>query len=255
MFRPIRTKKVYEEVLEQVKNLMAEGVLAPGDRLLPERELADKLQISRASVREAFKVLEVLGLIESKPGGGTVLREPRIVNFIEPLALLLSGDAAGAMETFEVREILEQASAALAAERASEEDLEKIGTILESFRHLDDVERLTRADYEFHYAIAEATHNSVLAKIMNMIADLIEQSMRNARQQQFADPEVAEVLSRQHEEIFAAISARDAKAARRAMYRHLTYSKQQILLLRAKKKEVRYRYMLRSSKGCFCPEK
>lgn len=241
MFRPIKTKKVYEEVLEQVKNLMAEGVLAPGDRLLPERELAEKLKISRASVREAFKVLEVLGLIESKPGGGTVLKEPRIANFIEPLALLLSGDAAGAMETFEVREILEQASAALAAERATEEDIEKIRGILGSFSQLNDVERLTKADYEFHYAIAEATQNSVLAKVMSMIADLIEQTMRNVRRQQFANPEVAETLARQHEEIFQCIASRDSKAARRAMCRHLAYSRQQILLLQASKKSAEAR--------------
>ncbi len=228
IFKPIRTKKVYEEVIDQIKNLIAEKVLVPGDKLLPERELAERLQVSRSSVREAFKVLEILGIIESRPRGGTVLKEPQLSDLIELLTFLLTTDSNNFAGIFEVRQIMEEASAGLAARRATDNDIKRIQKELEAMRVQKEVENLTKADLKFHYAIAVATKNNVLVKIMNLISDLIENFMLNARRRQFANPEVAENYMRQHMAIFEAIARRDEKNASLLMREHLYYAREQL---------------------------
>ena len=105
--KPIKTKKIYEEIVEQIKELFAQGDLKPGDKLLSEREFAERLQVSRASVREALSALEAMGLIEIKPGEGTFIRQMGVSSIIEPLALLLLMEKDQVFELFELRKILE----------------------------------------------------------------------------------------------------------------------------------------------------
>ncbi|KUK40451.1 MAG: GntR domain protein, partial [Clostridia bacterium 62_21] len=88
-FRPIKKKKTYEEIIEQVKRMIAEGVLQPGDRLISERELADKLEVGRSAVREAFRALEAMGVVEVRPGEGTFIREVDVGTIIETLGMVL----------------------------------------------------------------------------------------------------------------------------------------------------------------------
>ena len=85
-FKPIKAKKIYEEIVEQIRLLMAGGELKPGDKLLPERELADRLQVSRASVREAIRALEMMGFVEIRPGDGTFVRDRNTDEIIQPLS-------------------------------------------------------------------------------------------------------------------------------------------------------------------------
>ena len=86
---PIRTKRLYEEIVEQIRQLISDGKLKPGDKLLAERELADRFQVSRASVREAIRTLEMLGVIDIRPGEGTFIRETEADDIIRPLPALI----------------------------------------------------------------------------------------------------------------------------------------------------------------------
>ncbi|MCX6546787.1 MAG: FadR/GntR family transcriptional regulator, partial [Acidobacteria bacterium] len=165
---PIRTKRLYEEIVEQIRLLIADGKLKPGDKLLAERELADRFQVSRASVREAIRTLEMLGVIDIRPGEGTYIRETETDDIIRPLAMFLAVERSSVIDMFEMRRIFETATASLAAQRATDQEILEIETILEDMKerlNLQDPEKGEEFDAAFHFAIAEATHNSLLAKL------------------------------------------------------------------------------------------
>jgi len=140
---PIKSTRIYEEIVRQVKQMIAEGRLKSGDQLPPERDLAEKFVVSRTSVREALRALESLGLVEIRPGEGTFIREVSVEALIEPLALVMASQRGAIAELFEARRLLEPAIAALAAGRATPEELSEMERILESRRRRSP--RATRA--------------------------------------------------------------------------------------------------------------
>ncbi|HHV79000.1 MAG TPA: FadR family transcriptional regulator [Firmicutes bacterium] len=231
-FKPIRTKRVYEAIVEQVRQMVVSGVLKPGDKLISERELADKLKVSRASVREALSVLEMLGLTESRPGEGTFIREGATELVIQPFALMVLRDRDIGFELLEVRKVLEVGSARLAAERATQEDLKRIASCLEDMKReiavgdLGDI-----SDFNFHFAVAESTKNSVLVRVMSMISDLFAQGLRSSRLRLYTLPEMGKILLSQHAAIYHEIAARNPEAAAEVMYRHLAFVEDQLRLL------------------------
>lgn len=231
MFKPIKQKRVYEEIVEQIKQLVAEGALKPGDRLISERELADRLQVSRASIREAFSALDMFGILESKPGEGTFIREVPQDSIIKPLALVFMLYKDSGLEVLEVRTILEAESAALAAKRATPEDIEKIKCCLDLMEQdvlAGNIGEIPDAD--FHLAIAEAADNKVLVRLMHTVSDLIVETMRYSRQRMFQTVGNQDKLFSQHRKIYQAIHARNSKEARAAMKEHLTFVIEQITL-------------------------
>lgn len=222
MFRPVKTKKVYEEIIEQVKLLITEGQLQPGDKLLSERELAERLNVSRASVREAFSALEMMGIIKIKPGEGSFVRQVSFDNLIEPLSFVLQLETDDMFEWLEVRKVLEVSAAGMAAQRATKVDLEEIGKALGAMRReVEKGELGDLADADFHYAVMRATQNSILNRIMNTIHDLMLTNMRNSRQRMFNSPGIPEKLLELHEQIYQAICDKDPKMARHYMQQHL----------------------------------
>lgn len=223
VFKPVKTKKVYEEIIEQVKLLITEGQLQPGDKLLSERELAEKLDVSRASVREAFSALEMAGIIKIKPGEGSFVRQVSFNNLIEPLSFMLQLETDDMFELLEVRKVLEVAAVGMAAQRATEQDIEAMGKALQAMHQdvlrgdLGDV-----ADAEFHYSVMHAAHNSILNRVMNTIHDLMLSNMRNSRQRMFNSPGMPQILLGMHQNIYQAICDGDAKMARHYMQQHLS---------------------------------
>ncbi|HZW83980.1 MAG TPA: FadR/GntR family transcriptional regulator [Candidatus Deferrimicrobium sp.] len=221
-FKPIKTRKIYEEIVEQIRQLIKDGELNPGDRLLSERELCERLQVSRASVREALSALEIMGLIEVKPGEGTFIRQTSVDSIIGPMALILSMEKDTIMELLEVRKVLEVEAAGLAAERATQEELDEMGEALEEMiQDLNEGKLGENADHKLHYAIYKATHNSVLLRLMNTISDSMEKNIRTNRQRLYALPGNPEKLLKEHAAIAKAIGKRDAEKARECMYEHL----------------------------------
>src|SRR5262244_2987720 len=128
---PIKSTRIYEEIVRQIKSMITEGRLKSGDQLPPERDLAEKFLVSRTSVREALRALESRGLIEIRAGEGAFIRDISVETLIEPLALVILPHREAVGELFEARRLLEPAISALAARRATREELTEMERILE----------------------------------------------------------------------------------------------------------------------------
>src|SRR2546427_7957203 len=128
---PVKSTRIYEEIVRQIKAMISEGRLKSGDQLPPERDLAEKFLVSRTSVREALRALESVGLIEIRPGEGTFVREISVEALVEPLALVLLSQRAMIEELFEARRLLEPTIAGLAARRATRDEVHEMERILD----------------------------------------------------------------------------------------------------------------------------
>ena len=225
---PIRTKRLYEEIVEQIRLLIADGKLKPGDKLLAERELADRFQVSRASVREAIRTLEMLGVIDIRPGEGTYIRETETDDIIRPLAMFLAVERSSVIDMFEMRRIFETATASLAAQRATDQEILEIETTLEDMKerlNLQDPEKGEEFDAAFHFAIAEATHNTLLAKLFKTVSEDFSKANSAARRRLYLDNvKNPQRIIDQHSNILKAIQARSPKGAAEAMRVHLKFA-------------------------------
>jgi GntR family transcriptional repressor for pyruvate dehydrogenase complex len=215
---PIKSTRIYEEIVRQVKTMIAEGRLKGGDRLPPERDLAEKFVVSRTSVREALRTLESLGLVEIRPGEGTFIREVSIDALVEPLALLMASQREATGELFEARRLLEPSLAALAANRATPEEIQEMERILEEqAREIGSGRTGLAQDAQFHAAIGVAAHNRAITRIAHAIMDLLTQS----REDSLNTPGRPTRSHEDHRRVVAAIRARDAEGARAAMLEHI----------------------------------
>jgi len=215
---PVRSTRIYQEIARQVKQMIAEGRLKSGDRLPPERDLAEKFVVSRTSVREALRALETLGLIEIRPGEGTFVREVSVEALIEPLALAMASQRAAIRDLFEARRLLEPAVAALAASRATSDEVQEMARILEEQAAEIAAGKTGLAqDAAFHAAICGAAHNAAITRIAHAIMDLLSQS----REESLNTPGRVKRSHRDHRRILAAISRHDERLARQAMVDHL----------------------------------
>jgi GntR family transcriptional regulator, transcriptional repressor for pyruvate dehydrogenase complex len=215
---PIKSTRIYEEIVRQVKVMIAEGRLKGGDRLPPERDLAEKFVVSRTSVREALRALESLGLVEIRPGEGTFIREVSIDALVEPLALLMASQREATGELFEARRLLEPSLAALAATRATPEEIQEMERILEEQSREIGAGRTGLAqDAQFHAAIGTAAHNRAITRIAHAIMDLLTQS----REDSLNTPGRPTRSHQDHRRILQAVARRNASAARQAMLDHL----------------------------------
>ncbi len=220
--KPIKTRKIYEEIIDQVKNLIAKGELSPGDKLVSEREMADMLNVGRSAVREAFRALEAMGIIEIRQGEGTFVKKVRTDSLVEMLALILLTEKDTTRELLELRKILEIEAAGLACLRHTEEQLQKMeNALIQMEEDIKAGDLGQQADWNFHYAIAEATQNSLLVKLMDSIAGIMRKVLETARQELYKTPGTPERLLKEHRIIFEAIRQGMEQKARKAMYEHL----------------------------------
>jgi len=233
MFKQVKTKKIYEEVIEQIKKLIIDGKLQPGDKLLSERELAEKLGVSRASVREAFSALEIMGIITIRAGEGSFVRQVSYEGMLEPLSFLLQVDIDNVMQLLEVRKILEVEIATLAAVRATPEDIEEIRSALNKMvEEVNAGEVGDVADAEFHFAVVKAAHNPILVTLIHTISDLMANTLRFSRQKIFLTGNISNQLYDSHCSIFQAIVDKAPKRAGSLMYKHLTMVEKLMLELK-----------------------
>jgi GntR family transcriptional repressor for pyruvate dehydrogenase complex len=213
--RPLSRPRLYEQVVQRLREHIAASGLGAGDRLPPERELAERLGVSRASVKQAIVVLEVQGIVEVRHGGGTYLRRQQLDT--EPVEELMARKRR-LPDVLEAREALEVKLAELAATRRTDADLAEIDAALADMRgEVDAGELGTGGDRRFHQAVTAAARNPLLAEFMRTIADEIAESRRESLRQPHRPPKS---LS-QHERIAEAIRAGNARTAATAMRRHL----------------------------------
>ncbi len=215
---PIKSRKIYEDILGQLRQLIATGQLKSGDKLPTERDLALRFMVSRTSVREALRALEAMGLIRSRPGEGTFVREITIETLIEPFASLIFAQKGTVLEILEARRLLEPLIAGLAAQRATAEDLQQMEAALAAQAAEVAAGRSgAGGDKDFHYAIAVAAQNKVILRIVNAMVDLLSEVREEGLQ---LPGRPARTLA-MHRQVLDAIRARDQAGAQRAMYDHL----------------------------------
>ncbi|CDX02344.1 GntR family transcriptional regulator [Desulfitobacterium sp. LBE] len=228
--KPIKTRKIYEEIVEQIRELVARGELKPGDRLPSERDLVERLKVSRASIREALSALELMGLLEVRSGEGTFVRKLRSESVVAPLAWMLTMEKGTVLELLEIRKILEVQAVGMAAERAESEDIRELSAALDRLQ--DDLHSPTSdgsSDHRFHYAITRATKNKIMIRLMDTISDLMKYSLKASRSKLYEGKYTPALLFQEHKKIYEAIVAKDVEMARNYMLTHLTGVEEEIL--------------------------
>src|SRR5262245_43561797 len=216
---PVRSTRIYEEIVRQIRALIADGRFKSGDRLPPERDLAERFRVSRTSVREAMRALESRGLIGIRPGEGAFVREVSVEALIEPLALVILTHRETIADVYEARRLLEPPIAGLAAGRATPDEVAEMTVILDHQAAEIAAGRTGVAqDAAFHTAIAHSTHNRAITRIITALMDLLAQS-----REEFLSLPGRPVRSHgDHRRILAAVQSQDPRRAEQAMLTHLT---------------------------------
>lgn len=220
MFQSVRQKKVFEEILDQIKEMLASGELVVGQKIPPETQLAEMLNVSRSSLREALRVLNVLGIIEAKTGEGTVIRHADPENLKNLLTFVAVSQGINTVELYEARRAIEVEAAGLAAVRRNEENLEKM------YQALIEMDKSNNADsslfdYAFHREIVNSTRNSTLIMLISFISGLMGEQITDTRRQFSPYPEIMGKLQEQHWEIYKGIMDKNPEWAREKMHEHL----------------------------------
>jgi len=226
LFRSVRTGRISEQIAEQLQQAIFSGRLKPGDRLPPEREMVERFQASRATVREAVRGLEQAGLIAVRPGagGGAYVAEPNFDLVANALRTMLLANRFDLAELYQARLLLEPGIAAIAAQLADADDLSLLRAALGEGR-----ERLIRqadtapASYNFHFLLAKAAKSNLLLMLVSSLLDLVHRADLEG-----STPPRPEVV-RAHENIVRAIERHDGAAARKATEEHLLELQQQIV--------------------------
>jgi len=216
-FAVVRRNKVYEDVAKQIERQILKK-LKPGDKLPSERELAEMLQVSRSSIRDAIRGLELMGLVEPRQGAGTIVRGLSAESLLNPFANALKHRQELVSELLDFRKMLEPPLAARAATHASPDEISEMEEILQrQEERLSDGEAAIAEDAEFHYNIALASGNSVVLKLIDMVMDLL----RDTRERSLQLEGRPQKSLAGHRRILAAIKRHDAEAAKAAMRRHI----------------------------------
>jgi GntR family transcriptional repressor for pyruvate dehydrogenase complex len=218
VFSPVRTRRTFEEAVAQISSAIKTGALRVGDKLPAERSLAERMQISRATVREALGVLADAGVVEVRPGarGGAFVRSDTVPSgLVEHGAHLRAAEIA---DVLEARRLLEPQVAKLAARTARGADLDELSEIIELQRaSLDDRARFLQLDLRFHLALARATSNAALVELMTLVLERLELARDTAAR----DPQDPEHALGVHERTLEAIRSRDPDRIEAAMDEHL----------------------------------
>ncbi len=219
MFKSVKHTRISDEIADQIKMLIGEGRLKPGDRLSPERELIKEFGVSRPSLREALNSLVAMGFLEIK-GKRTFIRSVASESMQNPLSLLLKADAKKIFDLIEVRKAIEVWGASLAAQRATEEDIKQLAEILKEMKKaFEEGRSWEKQDADFHLVMAQATHNTIQTHMMSTIYDLLRESVARV----FKDRSKVKKLLDHHHRMFSAIKSHSPDKARERTLEHLNY--------------------------------
>lgn len=222
-------QKVYEIIIQKIQTEITAGILEAGEKLPPERELAVKYGVSRTSIREALRLLELSDFVEIRPGDGTFIKTNEQQTIQQQLtSVALKTDQTTLYEMLELRLILESQCAALAALRATGQDIEKIARTLEAMKNTDDEEIGIQADLDFHMAIAAAANNSVLAQLISSFASHMRSTIEVTRKHRLSSKENFARTLEEHRAIFIAISRGESDRAKVLMEDHIRTIRQEL---------------------------
>ncbi len=221
----LQRDNLYSQVADRIQELIVAQSLRPGDRLPGERELAEQMGISRTVVREAIRVLSVRGLVKTKPGCGTYIRELHPRDMSASVELFFKLQQPSIRDVYQVRRMIEVEVAGLAAERAGDEDIQVIQETIDRMRCVgQDVDQFVQLDLDFHLALAAATHNDLFALLLHSVANLWQQVIRLSYQ----IPDAVQDALYHHQHVLDQIRQHDVSAARQAMLEHIDRSLEMI---------------------------
>lgn len=222
MFEPVHDNRALsEKIIAQISDALVAGELKPGDRLPPERELAEQFGVSRTVIRDAVKTLAGRGILHVKHGAGIFVTtsEENAIGRLGALSDILPLQGVSLRDLFEIRKVLEAEGAEWAARRRNDYHLKRLRGILEdAYRNSENIEVLSERDAQFHVAIAEASQNLVLVRVMLTLLDLLAQSRRES----LSIPGRAKLSLKDYERIVEEIEAQRHEGARETMLEHLT---------------------------------
>ena len=241
-FTKIHTEKLSHSVVRQIEQLILRGILRPGERLPSERELSDRLGVSRPSLRDAIADLQERGLLTSRAGAGIFVADVLGSAFSEALVQLFASHEEAVFDYIAFRRDMEGLAAERAARHASDTDLKVVDAIfhkMEAAHAKRDPSDEASLDAQFHLSIIEASHNVVMLHMMRSMYDLLRQGVFYNRQMMFKNRTTRDTLLDQHRAINVGLQARDPAAARAAVEAHLTYVENSLgEQVRAEKNEV-----------------
>lgn len=224
MFKSIKHVRVSDEIINQVKTLISEGKLKPGDRLPPERDLVKEFGVSRPSLREALNSLVAMGFLEIK-GKRTFIKSVTTESMENPLSLIIKADTQKIFDLIEVRKAIETWGAFHAAQRATEKDIKHLENITKEMKEaFEEGRSWEKQDADFHLGIAQATHNTIQTHMMFTIYDLLRESVAKVFKER---PKVKKLLDH-HYRIFHAIKNHSPDKAREKTLEHLNYVESEV---------------------------
>ncbi len=225
-FQKVEPEKLSHSVIRQIERLILQGILRPGERLPAERDLADKLGVSRPSLREALADLQVAGLLVARPGAGVFVADVLGSAFSPALTRLFASHDDAVFDYLDFRRDLEGLAAERAARLGSDTDLKVIDALfhrMEAAHGKRNPADEAALDAEFHMAIIEASHNVVMLHMMRSMFELLREGVFYNRQVMFRQRTTRESLLDQHRAIHAALLARDPAGARVAVEAHMDF--------------------------------
>ena len=219
-FQKLPKQKTYKQIIEQVIDLIISGELKDGDKLPGERLLAEKLSTSRASIREAFRTLEIIGLLEVQHGGGTYVRDFQIMPFLNTIAPLFFRNMDIMGELMDFRLMLEETAVKTAAKQCKPLTLERMSEALEGMKS-EDPEVAEKADIDFHMSIFAATENRIFELAGECLSYLINTSIHTSRTRLAEDKSITEQWIREHSQILLAVKMSQPEKAGIELRKHL----------------------------------
>jgi len=231
-FEKVQPEKLSQSVIRQIELLILEGILRPGERLPGERELSDRLGVSRPSLRDAVGELQARGLLVSRAGSGIFVADVIGAAFSPALVRLFSEHDKALLDVISFRRDLEGLAAERATRLGSDTDLKLVATIfdrMERAHMTPDPKGEAALDAEFHLAIIEASHNVIMLHMMRSMYDMLREGVFYNRQIMFKQHTTRASLLDQHRRINAALQARDGAGARAAVHAHLDFVEEALL--------------------------
>jgi len=228
--RRVQSRKLSDDIMEQLESMILDGRLLAGQKLLSERTLAEQFAVSRPSVREAIQKLETKDLVERKQGGGTFVK-PRLNELItDPLLLLLSDKPEMQFDLLEFRHALEGMAAYYAALRGQPEDYQALESALDALPDdSTDKSQQAIALVDFYLTMANAAHNMVLQHVMRSLQSMLQDNIQRNLEVLAKHADAAQNIHRQRRNIVQAILAGDPEQARKASNEHLAYIEDTLL--------------------------
>ena len=224
--KSIQTKKIYKNIVEQIIFLIREGSLKSGDKLPPERTLAEMLDVSRASLREALSVMEIMGIVDIRPGEGSFVSDLDVQPFLSLVLPLMLKEGSFEDDLIEFRRLLEISGIKLVCKNVTENAgllNELKNTVDQMGEKIDDVEAGAKLDVQFHRILFSMSNNIVLIKVLDYLGFILERTVKFNRNSILSKGETATMLYKYHTDIYDAIAKGDEKIAATALETHFDF--------------------------------